>query len=84
MSKPPAPVAFQGRGGAASVRSSQRGGKGSDVGNVVAFESIADVGLDVCGDDGMEKEVWVMIRNQKVTQHPDGRRCNTCPFRDNT
>ena len=83
MSKPPAVGALRPRGGAGSARASSAGGDGAEGQQVVKLD-FAEVGLDVLGSDDMLKELWVMIKNQKVEQRPDGRRCSTCPFRDST
>ena len=84
LSKPELPAVSRGRG-AGSTRSSSHGfgpgGQNAEQANPVSF---SDLGLDVVGEEGMEKELWVVIKGQRVTQQPDGRKCKLCCFRDNT
>ena len=76
LSKPAVPVVNR---RARSVRSAS--GQ-SDVGEDTT-QTLAELGLDVVGEDDMEKQLWVMVGKKQVMQFPDRRKCILCPFRDN-
>ena len=64
------------------ARSARSASGQSDVGEDTT-QTLAELGLDVVGEDDVEKQLWIMVGKKQVMQFPDGRKCILCPFRDN-